>query len=107
MFGHPSQHGHMMSGVERAVASPKTPAHLKPHLQKRLAGGSTMRIPSMGIQPTQPASGMAPATQPQPSIRPSFPPVQKKIGVAATPKPKPRKFSGLAGGINRNAFFGR
>lgn len=36
MFGHPAQHGHMVSGLKNAIASPKTPAHLKPHLQKQL-----------------------------------------------------------------------
>lgn len=37
MFGHSSQHGHMMAGVAKAAASPKTPAHLKAHLEKRMA----------------------------------------------------------------------
>lgn len=38
MFGDPRQHQHMMDGVKRAAASPKTPEHLRPHLQKRLGG---------------------------------------------------------------------
>src|SRR5271157_2516178 len=42
MFGHPSQHRHMMKGVAAAVKSRKTPKHLKPHLQSRLGGPSTM-----------------------------------------------------------------
>ena len=37
MFGHPSQHQHMMKGVSAAVKSPRTPKHLKPHLQSRLS----------------------------------------------------------------------
>lgn len=40
MFGDPRQHEHMMSGVKRAAASRKTPEHLRPHLQKRLEGGT-------------------------------------------------------------------
>jgi len=36
MFGHPSQHAHMLSGVAKAAASPKTPPHLKAHLEKRM-----------------------------------------------------------------------
>ncbi len=37
MFGHPSQHSHMMSGVQKALKSSKTPAHLRPHLEARMA----------------------------------------------------------------------
>jgi hypothetical protein len=37
MFGHPSQHSHMMSGVQAALKSSKTPKHLRPHLEKRMA----------------------------------------------------------------------
>ena len=37
MFGHPSQHQHMISGVKKALASPNTPKHLRPHLEKRMA----------------------------------------------------------------------
>lgn len=36
MFGHPSQHSHMMSGVQKALKSSKTPAHLRPHLEARM-----------------------------------------------------------------------
>ena len=42
MFGHPSQHQHMMKGVAAALKSSKTPKHMKPHLQNRLGGPSTM-----------------------------------------------------------------
>lgn len=42
-FQHPEQFGHMMKGVKAAVKSPRTPAHLKPHLQKRMTMPSTMR----------------------------------------------------------------
>lgn len=38
MFGDPKQHDHMMAGVKRAYGSPATPAHLRPHLAKRLGG---------------------------------------------------------------------
>jgi hypothetical protein len=37
-FGHPSQHAHMMAGVAKAAKSKKTPAHLRQHLQNRMAG---------------------------------------------------------------------
>src|ERR1041384_2053225 len=36
MFGHPSQKHHEIAGLQKAIASSKTPAHLKPHLHKRL-----------------------------------------------------------------------
>ena len=39
-FGQPNQRNHMMKGVAAAMRSPKTPAHLKPHLRKRMAGGN-------------------------------------------------------------------
>src|SRR5271165_5377891 len=36
-FQHPQQREHMMQGVRAAAKSPKTPLHLRPHLQNRLA----------------------------------------------------------------------
>ena len=51
-FGHPSQHGHMMAGVAKAAKSKKTPAHLRPHLQNRMAGMVTA-----SPQPAPPQSG--------------------------------------------------
>lgn len=59
------------------------------------------------IQPRQPKGGMAKGTKPQPHVKAHAAPAKVAIGTASTPKPKPRKFSGLAGGINRDAFFGR
>lgn len=42
-FQHPRQFGHMMKGVKAAVrSSPRTPAHLKPHLRNQLPTPSTM-----------------------------------------------------------------
>jgi len=41
-FQHPQQFGHMMKGVKAAVKSPRTPAHLKPHLQNRLTTPASM-----------------------------------------------------------------
>jgi hypothetical protein len=35
---------HMTAGVRKALASPKTPAHLKPHLAKRLNDMSGIHI---------------------------------------------------------------
>jgi len=40
MFGHPSQDRHKLQGMAKAAASPKTPAHLRPHIQKRLQEAS-------------------------------------------------------------------
>ena len=39
-FQHPQQHAHMMKGVKAAMKSPKTPAHLKPHLANRAVNGN-------------------------------------------------------------------
>jgi len=36
-FQHPRQRQHMMKGVAAAMKSPRTPKHLKPHLQSRLS----------------------------------------------------------------------
>src|SRR5574337_23141 len=35
-FGHANHAKHMHAGVAAAIKSSKTPAHLKPHLQKRM-----------------------------------------------------------------------
>lgn len=35
-FGEASHHVHMHNGIKAALASAKTPAHLKPHLQARV-----------------------------------------------------------------------
>ena len=35
-FSHPSQHQHKLDGMAKAAKSPKTPAHLRAHLQKRV-----------------------------------------------------------------------
>lgn len=47
-FGHPDQYDSMMLGVRAAMTSANTPAHLKPHLEKRLQGETTM---AMNINP--------------------------------------------------------
>ena len=41
------QHEHMKAGIQAAIKSSKTPAHLKPHLQKRLENTDM----SMNINP--------------------------------------------------------
>jgi hypothetical protein len=45
MFGDPFQHEHMKAGIKAAAKSKKTPAHLKPHLEKRLKE-NTMAVPN-------------------------------------------------------------
>ncbi len=35
-FGDPAHDQHMHNGIRAALASPRTPAHLKPHLETRL-----------------------------------------------------------------------
>jgi hypothetical protein len=45
MFGDPEQRDHMMAGVRRAYASSTTPAHLRPHLAKRLGGSMQQQSP--------------------------------------------------------------
>lgn len=47
-FGDPFQHEHMKAGIKAAARSSKTPAHLKPHLEKRLKENTDM---SMNINP--------------------------------------------------------
>jgi hypothetical protein len=43
-FSHPSQHQHKLAGMAKAAASPKTPEHLRAHLQKRVQEGNQMKI---------------------------------------------------------------
>jgi hypothetical protein len=85
-FGHPSQQDHMMSGIRRAISSPRTPVHLKPHLQKRLGGGaSTMqslgvgRIPGLGAEANT-AGGRTANTPPKKGV--------PHLGAISTPRPK-------------------
>ena len=40
-FQHPQQHAHMMKGIKAAMKSPRTPAHLKPHLASRAVTGNS------------------------------------------------------------------
>ena len=53
------QHAHMMAGVAKAAASPKTPMHLKPHLQRRL---TTMKMMKQGGFRGAPTMGSSPFT---------------------------------------------
>ena len=46
-FGDPFQHEHMKAGIKAAAQSPRTPKHLKTHLQKRLENSDM----SMNINP--------------------------------------------------------
>lgn len=39
-FQHPHQQAHKKAGMAKALASPNTPAHLKPHLQNALGIGA-------------------------------------------------------------------
>lgn len=36
-FQHPEQQAHKLAGMRAAAESPKTPEHLRPHIEKRLA----------------------------------------------------------------------
>lgn len=55
MFGHPSQQSHMMAGVKKALASPKTPPHLKSHLENRMK--------------QMPLTGAKPQNKPKPAMK--------------------------------------
>lgn len=48
-FGHPSQQGHKLAGFAKAAKSPKTPAHLRAHLQNLSRGGSVAKGKSFPI----------------------------------------------------------
>jgi hypothetical protein len=95
-FGDPFQQQHMIAGVKRAIASPNTPAHLRPHLTARLRGGT--------MQPMAPRktivgpTGQTPiktttspySTTPVKTVVGSTarPPIKTKVGSLAAP---PRK----------------
>lgn len=77
MFGHPSQHQHMLAGIKKAAASPKTPAHLKAHLEKRmnsnLTGSRSQMKPKTPMKTTPDTSALAEkqiAAPPQPFANP-------------------------------------
>jgi len=83
MFGHPSQHAHMVSGVQKALASPKTPKHLRPHLEKRMK--TFKGLPITGAKPQNSPKGIkqgpgGPAAQSQIAAPPA--PFQNAKGAA-------------------------
>jgi hypothetical protein len=103
-FQHTHQKGHMIEGVRRALKSPRTPAHLKAHLQARLNGGTTMKS--------------ANSVQKQMANKTAAPPARKKVRITRSAKPSmlinhpmmtPDRVNNpepLAG-FNKKAFFGK
>ena len=85
MFGHPSQHSHMMSGVQKALKSSKTPKHLIPHLEARMKGPTAGFNPKTAAKPQNSPAGIkqgagGPAAQSQISGPPM--PFQNAKGAA-------------------------
>ena len=117
MFGHPSQHKHMMSGVQKAIASKKTPAHLKPHLEARMTSGpragfnpQTAATPQNTPKPIKQGAG-GPAAQSQIAGPPA--PFQNKLGAANLQRGRtnPAATKGLGNGktankLVRSKFYG-
>lgn len=95
MFGDSRQRDHMMAGVRAAHASPNTPAHLRPHLARRLQGG-TMAFPPRktivgptGRTPIVTRTGRTNTTPMKTLVGPtSRPPVKTVVGNTAAPPPK-------------------
>lgn len=67
-FGHPSQQSHKLAGFAKAAKSPKTPAHLRSHLQNLSQGGTVAKAKFPGAKkfrapsapgPKAPTQGMA------------------------------------------------
>ncbi len=54
-FGHPSQTAHMHAGIKAALKSKKTPAHLRSHLQARLASAPPMPFGGKPMKKMKPA----------------------------------------------------
>ncbi len=86
---------HMKAGIHAAMNSPKTPAHLKPHLAKRLTGAMPMKSKMSG---TMPKMNMATAMMP---VKGTKPPTAKKIGKRTKVTPVQLK------PIMPPAFYGR
>lgn len=127
MFGDPKQNQHMMAGVKKAAASPKTPEHLRPHLEKRL-GGKNMAwnnkvIGSTGRTAIEPRDGTPSyeATQEAPrktvvgntgrgpiktiaTSRSGMPPIKTVVGSTARPPIKTKV--GNTGGPPRKTIVG-
>jgi hypothetical protein len=107
-FRHPDMKQHMMRGVQKALASPNTPAHLKPHLQKRLSGGTmfSKKMPNAAPQPSASLPARPPAAMPGPKVR--FQKKAKKKLMAPRPgRSGGGMLPGVPGQINPDAFFGR
>jgi hypothetical protein len=113
MFGQPNQHQHKLEGMRRAAASPRTPAHLRPHLQRQveaqMKAASPKRVQSNNF--TSPGAGKVPSGQvlrttalmgasedqpprepdsfetPQTSLKPPTPPVQRSAPKPAGSRP--------------------
>ena len=43
-FQHPNQQAHKVQGIQRAIQSASTPAHLKPHLRNQIKELSNMKM---------------------------------------------------------------
>ena len=54
-FGQPNQSDHMMKGVHAAMKSPKTPKHLKAHLQARIDSAPPIPFGGKPSKKKQPA----------------------------------------------------
>ena len=92
MVFHPD---HMQAGIHAAMMSPKTPAHLKPHLAKRLAGAMPMKPKMSG---TMPKMNTATAMMP---VKGTKPPKAKTVAKRTKVTPVQLK------PINPPAFYGQ
>jgi hypothetical protein len=63
MFGESHQHGHRVRGIQQAIHSDKTPAHLKPHLRKHLKELTMKKVKGM------PITGGKTAMRPKPPVQ--------------------------------------
>lgn len=50
-FQHQQQQDHKMRGIQKAIHSPRTPAHLKPHLRAKLKEHQMAQNPRGGFNP--------------------------------------------------------
>jgi hypothetical protein len=98
-FGDPFQQQHMIAGVKRAMASPRTPSHLRPHLAARLGGTMQQMSPRKTIvAPTVVGSTARPPVKTVVGST-AAPPRKTLVGSTAAP---PRKTTAANLGVGSN-----
>jgi len=111
-FQHDFQRQHKLDGLSKAIHSPRTPAHLKPHLRAKLKEHSMAQSPKAGFNPKTAAkpemqSGIGKkgpgSSQAESQVKAAPAPFKNPKGIAKLKVPKGPGFKPKVG---KSAFFG-